>query len=255
VSKDINSILEGWEFEPNQVIVRRIKGDDGRDKIQLRLDMGMLQMEFNGRPDGKTPFGKESLLDHYQSLLQRHVEKNGSEDGFTLDENDCTKLQQEAVQYYHRYLACFHLGEYDVVIRDTQRNIALLDFVAKYAVKDELAMVFQQFRPYILMMNTRSKANRALERKDFSAAIDNITRGIEKIKDFLAQTQSEDMIEGSTELKFLSTWLDEVKLHQPLTPREKIQKDLAKAIEKEDYEMAARLRDALFSMDKINKLL
>ena len=50
--KDISSMLSGWDFDPDRVSVRIVTGDDGRDKLQLRLDLGMLQMEFDGRPDG-----------------------------------------------------------------------------------------------------------------------------------------------------------------------------------------------------------
>ena len=49
MSKDIRTILEGWGFEPNEVSVRIIQGDDDRDKIQLRVDLGVLQMEVDGR--------------------------------------------------------------------------------------------------------------------------------------------------------------------------------------------------------------
>jgi hypothetical protein len=52
VSNDIFKTLSGWQYDPDRVSVRIVPGDDGRDKIQLRLDLGMLQMEFNGRPDG-----------------------------------------------------------------------------------------------------------------------------------------------------------------------------------------------------------
>ena len=38
MSLDISHILEDWPFEPGKVTARRVRGDDGRDKIQLRLD-------------------------------------------------------------------------------------------------------------------------------------------------------------------------------------------------------------------------
>jgi len=43
-------------------MVRTLKGKDGMPKIQLRVDLGLLQMNAEGRPDGKKPFGHESLL-------------------------------------------------------------------------------------------------------------------------------------------------------------------------------------------------
>ena len=32
---DLNTLLEGWPHEPGQIRVRKIKGNDGKDKIQL----------------------------------------------------------------------------------------------------------------------------------------------------------------------------------------------------------------------------
>jgi len=72
VSKDIKPILADWPHEPGKISVRKIRGRDGRVKIQLRLDLGLLQMEAEGRPDGERPYGHESLLEHYEQLLGRH---------------------------------------------------------------------------------------------------------------------------------------------------------------------------------------
>ena len=58
MSLDISDILEDWPFKPGEVNVRRIMGNDGREKLQMRIDLGILQMEISGRPDGKTPEGK-----------------------------------------------------------------------------------------------------------------------------------------------------------------------------------------------------
>ena len=33
----------------------------------MRIDLGLLQMEINGRPDGQRPQGSESLLDWQES--------------------------------------------------------------------------------------------------------------------------------------------------------------------------------------------
>ena len=66
--QDISRVLREWTFDATKVNVRRILGEDGKEKIQLRLDLGVLQMEVDGRPDGKRPFGQESLLDYHLRL-------------------------------------------------------------------------------------------------------------------------------------------------------------------------------------------
>ena len=66
MSKDIGHILEGWPYEGDGTSVRIVTGDDGQEKIQLRIDLGLMQMEFNGRPDGQRPQGYESWLEYYR---------------------------------------------------------------------------------------------------------------------------------------------------------------------------------------------
>ncbi len=116
-SLDLRRILAGWEYEPNQITVRKVTGDDGSIKIQMRLDLGILQMEVSGRPDGQRPHGFESLLAYHENRLQKHVDKNGTELGIELTPDECQGLREEAVQYYHRYLAEFVLEDFAGVQR------------------------------------------------------------------------------------------------------------------------------------------
>jgi hypothetical protein len=102
---DISHLLEQWEYQSHQVVARRFKGKDGRERIQLRLDLGLLQMHAEGRPDGKRPFGHKSLLEYYRARLHKYVAAHaGSDEGFKLKAEDCARLQHEALQYHHRYI-------------------------------------------------------------------------------------------------------------------------------------------------------
>ena len=62
MSKDISAILGGWDYEADELQVRIVAGDDGRDKVQMRVDLGLIQLELSGRPDGTRPEGFDSLL-------------------------------------------------------------------------------------------------------------------------------------------------------------------------------------------------
>src|SRR3954466_14272608 len=117
MSLDLNDLLRDWPHEPGQLKVRKITGTDGREKIQLRIDLGLIQMETVGRPDGQRPHDYESLLEYYRHKLKR-AEKKG--EPFSLSSDEVSDLQQEGIQYYHRYISFFQLGEHAAVIRDTQ---------------------------------------------------------------------------------------------------------------------------------------
>src|SRR5208282_2346725 len=78
MSFDISALLDQWDYQPGQVLVRKFPGKDGQEKIQLRVDLGLLQMNAKGRPDGKRPFGRESLLEYYMDLLEKFRREHGN---------------------------------------------------------------------------------------------------------------------------------------------------------------------------------
>ena len=243
MSFDLSDLLRDWPYEPGQLQVRKITGSDGREKLQLRLDMGVLQMEMAGRPDGRQPHGVESEME----FQAERAEQAGKD--FELSEDDVGELQAEGVQYYHRYLALFQLGDWASVIRDTKRNLDMFTFVAKYAPDDEASWPVQQFRPYVLMMNTRAKANLALEKDDVDAAIALVEKGISKIEKFVKDNNRDGEADNS-EIASLSEWLAELRKLKPLTPVEKLNRELERAVQDEKYERAAELRDAIRNMQR-----
>lgn len=243
---DISHILDNWDYEPGQVVVRKFTGKDGREKIQLRVDLGLLQMNALGRPDGKRPFGQQSLLDHYISQLEKHREANdGDDEKFSLKGEDCAKLQQEAIQYHHRYICLFQLEDYDGVIRDTERNLEAFDFVQHYADSDDMAWALQQFRPQLLMMRIRARGAVALRENNFPKVIGFIEEGLDEIRNFYREHGRHELLEQSGEIQSLEAWLQEISSKRPMTEREKLESALDEAVKEENYEKAAKLRDSL----------
>src|SRR4249920_1718041 len=126
-NRDISPILKGWDYEAGAINVRKIPGFDGKEKLQMRLDLGVLQMEMTGRPDGQRPHGFESYLDFVEEQLANYRKDRGDEEGFSLRGDQCMELREEALMYYHRYLSLFILGDFPSVVRDTARNLRVLD--------------------------------------------------------------------------------------------------------------------------------
>lgn len=242
MSLDLEQILAGWPHEPGQIKVRRIVGDDGREKVQLRLDLGLIQMNVEGRPDGQRPHGYESLLDYHKAKAEE-AEAMGRQ--YRLDAEACGELQQEGIQYYHRYISLFQLEDFRGVVRDTARNLELFAFVKKYAADEEVARSMQQFRPYVLMMNTRARASIELSREDLPAALRQIERGRGKILEFYQETGVPDAAATSPEIQFLEDWHDDLVAKRPLTDLEQLRQEMDEAVRKEAYERAATLRDLI----------
>ena len=172
-SVDVSHVLQGWDYKPDEMNVRLIMGDDKREKIQMRLDLGLLQMEVTGRPDGKRPHGFESYLDFQRDALQRHRERTGSDEGWRLAADDANRLRLEALQYYHRYLSFFFLEDWVGLVRDTQRNLEVFDILFQYGPDDE-KWTSEQYRPYVLMMNTRGRVSLSLQEHNYDLAFEQL---------------------------------------------------------------------------------
>ena len=208
----------------------RIIGNDGSIKIQMRLSLGLLQMEATGRPDGLRPHGKESLLDYYEGLLADHILRHGTDEGFSIGAQACHELREEGIQYYHRYLSNFLLEEYAAVVRDTERNLRLLDFVRKYARHEADRNSLEGYRPYILMMNARAKAGLALKAGDFDTALAEIAEGIRRIEIFFSEIDQPELVERSMEVASLRQLEEEIRRRRPADPRQRLREELEEAV-------------------------
>ncbi len=243
MSADLNQIMGDWPYDPASISARWIAGLDGSRKIQLRLDLGVLQMETSGRPDGHRPHGHESLLDHQ---LAREKESGPP----ALEASDCVELQQEAAQFYYRYIARYALRDLDGVVSDTGHNLAIIDLVSRRVEDDELAWQFLQFYPYVRMMNSRALAERAAEAKQFDESIAELESGIEDIRAFWREHGDEEDEEDSREIELLADLLGDLRGSRPRSQADLLQEELARAVAAENYERAAMLRDALNMLRK-----
>ena len=355
MNRDLTAILEEWPYEPGVVNVRVIEGQDGEPKIQLRLDLGLLQMTMAGRPDGQRPEGYESLLELHEARLDEAMaggggmggigdddlgisgggrsggsgspasggggrgkaggdrgESGGSSGGGggrgggggaeksgrpgtrrTVDEDDddatpssakpgsedahddvddddddddvgygaggyspsmtswrlkpeqCRELREEATQYYHRYVCLMVLEDFEGVIRDTTRNLRVLEFCRHFAATREDRDAMEPFRPYILMMRTRALAAQAVKEGEPKAALLAIDQGLDELRSWFDLTDRGESFEESNEVQVLRSMRDALTPKLPISQKAELRQRLREAIDAENYELAAILRDEL----------
>ena len=247
-AKDLRSVTDGWAYEPGQVSVRRVRGADNRVKIQMRVDLGVLQMEMKGRPDGMRPHGYESLLQYQRERIDAYRRRNSNDLGFTLDAAECREMRDEALQYYQRYLANFVLEDYDAVAEDTQRNLDVLNLCTTYASEDDDRLALEPYRPYILMMHAQSLALAAMNRGDYREAFDHVRAGVREIRSAYEQHGQGKAWRHSGEIQVLRALYTEIRRHLPVDRLRLLKQMLRRAIRRERYEEAARLRDQIVSL-------
>lgn len=240
MAMDIDKILKDWPFDPLTISARLIDGEDGTKKIQMRIDLGLIQMEYSGRPDGKRPYGHSSYLRYYQSLA-------AEDEDFTLNPRQLLELRQEGMQYYHRYLSLHQLKDYKSVIRDTRHNLDILNLIANHAGSME-NFTSQQHRPHLLLMNTSAKVMLKLEDEDKTEALQVLNAGIRQIKhvyESILEDPQPDLSPEIYQLKELKHRITDDGVPSELPPLEKLEIELQMALLSENYEQAASIRDQI----------
>lgn len=247
MNADLTELLEEWPYEPGHVNVRLVQGRDGDPRLQIRLDLGILQLHLTGRPDGQRPHGYGSLLEYHEARYDGvEMGENDEEDEpAPLSPDDCARLREEAVQYYHRYIALLVLEEYEGVIRDTTRNLRVLDLCAKHAEDESDRAVLEQFRPYITMMRARAMASQALKDNEPKMAIHAIDEGLDALKKHFADHGQAELFEEASEVRMLRGMREALVPKLPVSQKSELRQRLQQALEKENYELAAILRDEL----------
>ncbi len=237
---DLRPWLEGWPYDPDQT-VRIVRGDDGREILQVRTPLGLEQHELEGRPDGQHPHGAASALDYQLGRLER-AKAAGDEASFALRADDCAELFTEGTLYYYRYLHLFQLEEWPRTARDTARNLRLFDFVQRHAERAEDRVYLEKWRPYLIRMNAIAVAMLEVRRSAHDpalAAVDRAIRRIEALDDLDDETFHFERERSLTALRELARQIRHVR---PKSELERLEQALRRAVETQAFERAAEWR-------------
>jgi hypothetical protein len=245
---DIGGLLDAWPFDPESN-VRQVKTPEGREKIQVRVEQGpfrgILQMDLEGRPDGVRPHDREFALDFYVSQRDRYRREHGTDLGFELHREACKELFDESRRVYERYAFLLQLSDFERVVRDTERNMRLFRFVHKYASDLDDQENLERWWPYVIRINGMAKAMLAIRREEPEAAFQTIKRTRRTIRNLRPVPAAEFSLELDRSLEALDQLEKDLAQHRKPSLREQLAQELDAAIEREDYESAATLRDRL----------
>lgn len=244
---DISQVLRDWPFASESGLqVRTVEGRDGAPKLQIRIDLGVLQMETVGRPDGIRPFGRESLLDHYRQTAEEHRARTGWYEGFELSTSDCAALRQESLQYYHRRITRMALQDYAGAVQDADHNLSILELLKAFARDREDWLASDQYRPFIMSHRVQALALMHLSgQEDVKAAFVEVERGIRQVKEIFAEQQRLDEFEDSSEYASLDELRRKLEARYGISYRQRLRLMLDDALRREDPDQASELRSQL----------
>ena len=246
--RDVDDAIQGWPYdpEPGEVIAREVRARDGRTVVQVRVELGVLQMEAVGRPDGTRPHGFATYLDYLRQRAAGRVEPLKKSAGWSMSKEHCAAADREFVQYYHRRVAWLALQRYDKALADSDHTLALMDFVRRHGDDEEYVDSHERFRGLVLFHRTQAAAALALERRRPDEAIDVVREGIERLNGHQdrwsaehdsGETPNSSLVE---QLKML-----EQEIRKNFAVQKTLREQLDEAVAVEDYERAARLRDQI----------
>ncbi|MEQ8786642.1 MAG: UvrB/UvrC motif-containing protein [Pirellulaceae bacterium] len=234
----IDEILRDWPYEPQSISVRLVKAGKGREVIQMRVEMGLLQIETEGRPDGARPEGYETYFDYLQTLVM-------GAGRFTLDEEQCNEIDREFVQFYHRRVCWLAMRQYRKAMQDADHTLALMDFCREHSPDEQWTITHEQYRPFVLFHRTQAAALAELEEEenDPEAAVNAINEGLQQLRDvFVRYGVEEDFDEDDLVAKL-------VELREEMRQKHEVgrtlREQLEDAVAAEQYERAANIRDEL----------
>lgn len=234
---DIDRVLREWAFTPGRPLVRRVAGSDGRDLLQMRVDMGVLQLETTGRPDGERPEGFVTYYDYLVSAAFQEGEK------FELIEPRRLEVDREFYQFYHRRICWLSLQEYALAAADAEHTLRLMDFSSANSTDRQWVMMHEQYRPFVLFHQVQASALVQLGADDPAAAVETIDKGLEGMADLFSQHGAQEQFDDDLFVGKLREMQESIKTHFKLGPS--LADQLAEAVAAEQYELAAQLRDQL----------
>jgi excinuclease UvrABC helicase subunit UvrB len=123
--------------------------------------------------------------------------------------------------------------------------LLLFDFVHRYAMRPEDRDYLEKWRPYLVRMNTIASAMHWLEQGDLSKALKIVQNGREQVAALEELDDDAFRFERDRSLSALRELEKELLQKQPVSPVEFLERQLRRAVDRQEFERAAELRDRI----------
>ena len=240
---DIDDVLSDWAYSPSDLMTRLVRASDGRYVLQMRIDMGLMQMEVKYRPDGTTPFGFKTYLAYLKHLAAK------MKGCFVLESEYIDEAIRELKQFNNRRICWLRLQRYSAVIRDADHCISLMNFI-QHRLDSQSPVVFTEMdRILVLLHRTQAATMVVLREHGPLQAIEEVASGIRRMMELSVVSSENTVITEEVneqiepilgELLNLKQWIQD---HYGLAPS--LDERLQNAVIDEKYELAAELRDLI----------
>lgn len=244
---DLEELTAGWECPPGQLRARVVVGRDGQELLQLRVDLGVMQMVLTGRPDGERYRGfpsAQAYIEHelcvvepqldpqcWQDLDREMQQLNYRRMAFAASAEDALQDGDEAAAA--RYLT--H------ALADASDCLSHVTLLRRHGKDDE---GHAALLPTLVFDRARLAAQLRIIEGRFEEAIEAAETGAAALEALLGELgYDEELREEDPGLRYLRTLGTQLRREYGVTHT--LREQLEEALANEDYEAAARLRDEL----------
>ena len=244
---DLDELIDGWPCPPGELRARVAVGRDGQELIQVRVDLGLMQMFTTGRPDGQRYRGLPSA--------QHYIERELRLGRQTLEARDWQELHRELLQLNYRRLAYCCLAEDALdsgdapaarrflrgALTDVDHCLAHIQLLTRY---DPEACGCLSLRPTLVFDRARLLTQLHVVDGRYEEAIEEAESGAEALESLLTEIgfdqELRDQDPGVRHLRDLGRQL---RMEYGITRT--LRERLDEAVAREDFEEAAALRDEM----------
>lgn len=250
---DLSRLLEDFDYEPGRLKARVARAADGRELLQVRLELGLLQMECEGRPDGRA-----SVFDEAEAFLERLRDAaGGGADGaqgagIGGSRRDwpgpnpmlAAALRLELIQHQQRSVAFLSLGDFARAFRDAEAVRTGTALVARLGGGAEREWS-EGARFSAIVLRTRAAAAVLATSGRAREAGSVIEAGISMLREAAEFVGIDEHFDTLADVRSLRALRDTLVPQLPPAQRSELEERLRAAVRAENYELAAILRDEL----------
>jgi hypothetical protein len=202
MKKAVNRFLEGLYRDPRYVPTGRVKrfghelisfvevchmlSPTGEERGRVLLER---EFRVRGRPDGETPFDRESLLDH-------HLEESRADESYELPESDLATLMSESWDYYVRRNFHFLFGDFIAARNDAEHNLEIAALINRSVSEKQQRWAFVRWWPWIERDRAIAQALSDVENARLDAAASELYRSMRAIAQYSLEHAEEYAHEG-----------------------------------------------------------
>ncbi|MSR41555.1 MAG: hypothetical protein EXS10_06605 [Phycisphaerales bacterium] len=241
----VQEALRGWQPALTEPRARVVTLPDGTEAIQVRLELGLLQMSVTGRPDG-IRFGE------FETLLEATLAEGGSHpnarEGVGGHSALASRLRIESAQFQRRAEAWLEARLPERAVADADLALRSLGGAARiaFAAEDRIALdAISSARFPLTALRVRAEAAALLAAGLGERVRQSIDAGLERLRVVARDASLGAPFELLSEVLLLSAMRDNLVPKLPGSARTELESRLRAAVLSENYELAAILRDEL----------